>query len=66
MQPELVRWFRDVADIPLGEAFNEALRRLQRRLLNEQPEQRVGRELAESEALVSDADLRCWDQLSNA
>ena len=26
VEPELVRWFRDEAHIPLGEAVNEALR----------------------------------------
>ena len=36
VEPELVRWFREEAQIPLGEAVNEALRELQQRLLNDQ------------------------------
>ena len=66
VDPELVRWFREEAHIPLGKAVNEALRGLQHRLLNEQLQQRVDRELAEGEALVSEADLSYWDQLSDA
>ena len=66
VEPELVRWFREEAHIPLGEAVNEALRGLQQRLLSEQLQQRVDRELAEGEALVSEADLSYWDQLSDA
>ena len=66
VEPELVRWFREEAHIPLGEAVNEALRGLQQRLLNEQLQQRVDRELSEGEALVSEADLRYWDRLSDA
>jgi hypothetical protein len=45
---------------------NEALRGLQQRLLTEQLQQRIDRELAEGEALVSEADLSYWDQLSDA
>ena len=66
VEPELVRWFREEAQIPLGEAVNEALRELQQRLLNDQLQQRVDRELAEGEALVSEADLSYWDRLSDA
>ena len=66
VEPELVRWFREEAQIPLGEAVNEALRELQQRLLNDQPQQRVDRELAEGEALVSKEDLSYWNQLSDA
>jgi len=66
VEPELVRWFREEAHIPLGEAVNEALRGLQQRLLSEQLQQRIDRELAEGEALVSQADLSYWDQLSDA
>jgi len=66
VEPELVRWFREEAHIPLGQAVNEALRGLQQRLLNDQLQQRVDRELAEGEALVSEADLRYWDRLSDA
>ena len=66
VEPELVRWFREEAQIPLGEAVNEALRGLQQRLLSEQLQQRVDRELAEGEALVSEADLHYWDRLSDA
>mgnify|MGYP001453590808 FL=1 len=66
VEPELVRWFREEAQIPLGEAVNEALRELQQRLLNDQLQQRVDRELAEGEALVSKEDLSYWNQLSDA
>ena len=66
VEPELVRWFREEAHIPLGQAVNEALRGLQQRLLNDQLQQRVARELAEGESLVSEADLRYWDRLSDA
>lgn len=66
VEPELVRWFREEAHIPLGEAVNEALRGLQQRLLTEQLQQRIDRELAEGEALVSEADRNYWDQLSDA
>ena len=66
VEPELVRWFREEAHIPLGEAVNEALRELQQRLLSEQLQQRVNRELSEGEALVSEGDLSYWHQLSDA
>ena len=66
VEPELVRWFREEAQIPLGEAVNEALRELQQRLLNDQLQQRVDRELAEGEALVSKEDVSYWNQLSDA
>ena len=66
VEPELVRWFREEAQISLGEAVNEALRELQQRLLNDQLQQRVDRELAEGEALVSKEDLSYWNQLSDA
>ena len=66
LEPELVRWFREDAQIPLGEAVNEALRALQQRLLSEQLQQRIDRELAQGEALVSESDLHYWDQLSDA
>ena len=66
VEPELVRWFREEAQIPLGEAVNESLRELQQRLLNDQLQQRVDRELAEGEALVSKEDLSYWNQLSDA
>ena len=66
VEPELVRWFREEAQIPLGGAVNEALRELQQRLLNDQLQQRVDRELAEGEALVSKEDLSYWNQLSDA
>ena len=58
--------FREEAQIPLGEAVNEALRGLQQRLLNDQLQQRIDRELAEGEALVSKEDLSYWNQLSDA
>ena len=66
VEPELVRWFREEAQIPLGEAVNEALRELQQRLLNDQLQQRVDRELSEGEALVSKEDLSYWTHLSDA
>ena len=66
VEPELVRWFREEAQIPLGEAVNEALRGLQQRLLNDQLQQRIDRELTEGEALVSKEDLSYWNQLSDA
>ena len=66
VEPELVRWFREEAQIPLGEAVNEALRELQQRLLNDQLQQRVDRELSEGEALVSKEDLSYWNHLSDA
>ena len=66
VEPELVRWFREEAHIPLGEAVNEALRELQQQLFSEQLQQRVDRELSEGEALVSEADLHYWDQLDDA
>ena len=51
---------------PLGDAVKEALQGLQHWPLNEQLQQRIDRELAEGEALVSEADLIYWDQLSDA
>ena len=65
-------WLTSAEDIQvqpngaLGEAVNEALRGLQQRLLTEQLQQRIDRELAEGEALVSEADRNYWDQLSDA
>ena len=52
--------------IPPGEAVNEALPGLQHRLLNEQLQPRVDRELGEGEAPVSKTELRYWDHLSDA
>ena len=49
MRVEQVRWFREEAHIPLGEAVNEALRGLQQRLLSEQLQQRVDREGGDGE-----------------
>ena len=66
VEPELVRWFREEAHIPLGEAVHEALRELQQQLLSEQLQQRVDRELSEGEALVSEPDRHYWDRLSDA
>ena len=66
VEPELVRWCREEAHIPLGEAVNEGLRGLQQRLLSEQLQQRIDRELSEGKALVSAADLSYWDQLNDA
>ncbi|MBD1194195.1 hypothetical protein [Vulcanococcus sp. Clear-D1] len=53
--------------LPLGQAVNEALRRLQRQLLCErqQLQQRIDRELAAGEELVSQANLSCWTDLSD-
>ena len=65
VEPDLVRWFREEARMPLGEAVNEALRGLQQRLLSDQLKQQVDRELVEGEALVSEADLAYWSDLSD-
>ena len=65
VEPDLVRWFREEAQMPLGEAVNEALRGLQQRLLSDQLKQQVDRELVEGEALVSKADLAYWSDLSD-
>lgn len=65
VEPDLVRWFREEARMPLGEAVNQALRELQQRLLSEQLQQQIDRNLAEGEALVSDADLAYWAELSD-
>ena len=65
VEPELVRWFREEAHIPLGKAVNEALRGLQQRLLSEQLQQRIDRELAEGEALVSASERDYWSGLSD-
>ena len=65
VEPDLVRWFREEARMPLGEAVNEALRGLQQRLLSDQLKQQVDRELVEGEALVSKADLAYWSDLSD-
>ena len=53
-------------DLYSTQAVNEALRELQQRLLNDQLQHRVDRELAEGEALVSKEDLSYWNQLSDA
>ncbi len=60
VEPELVRWFRDEAQFPLGQAVNEGLRQLQLKLLVEQLNARVDRELREGEALVSQDELDAW------
>ena len=65
VEPELVRWFREEAQIPLGEAVNEALKVLQRRLQSQELQQRNDRDLADGESLVSQADRDYWDQLSD-
>jgi len=65
VEPELVRWFREEAHIPLGKAVNEALRGLQQRLLSEQLQQRIDRELAEGEALVSASERDYWSRLGD-
>jgi hypothetical protein len=65
VEPDLVRWFRDEARMPLGEAVNQALKSLRQRLLSEQLEQRIDQDLAEGEALVSSADLAYWAELSD-
>jgi hypothetical protein len=53
--------------LPLGQAVNEALRRLQRQLLCErqQLQRRIDRELAAGEELVSQANLSGWTDLSD-
>jgi len=65
VEPDLVRWFREEARMPLGEAVNEALKGLQQRLLSDQLKQQVDRELVEGEALVSKGDLAYWSDLSD-
>ena len=60
VEPELVRWFRDEAQLPLGQAVNEGLRQLQLHLLSEQLNARIDRELREGEALVSPDELAAW------
>jgi hypothetical protein len=65
VEPDLVRWFREEARMPLGEAVNQALKGLQERLLSEQLQQQIDHDLAEGEALVSGADLAYWAQLSD-
>jgi hypothetical protein len=62
VEPDLVRWFREEARMPLGAAVNQALKGLQARLLLEQLQQQVDRELAEGEAHVSEADLAYWTE----
>jgi hypothetical protein len=60
VEPELVRWFRDEAQLPLGQAVNEGLKQLQLHLLSEQLNERIERELREGEALVSPDELAAW------
>ncbi|MCS5690826.1 hypothetical protein NZK33_02360 [Cyanobium sp. FGCU-6] len=65
VEPELIRWFREETHLPLGQAVNEALRLLQGRLLSEQLQKQIDRELAEGEALVSPDDLSYWERLGD-
>ena len=65
VEPDLVRWFREEAQMPLGEAVNQALKGLQQHLLSERLQQQIDRDLAEGEALISDADLTYWAELSD-
>jgi hypothetical protein len=60
VEPELLRWFRDEAQLPLGQAVNEGLKQLQLHLLSEQLNARIDRELCEGEALVSADELAAW------
>lgn len=60
LEPELLRWFRDEAQLPLGQAVNEGLRQLQLKLLTERLNARVDRELSEGESLVSQDELDAW------
>lgn len=65
LEPELVRWFREEAHLPLGEAVNEALRQLQARIQGERLQERIDQELREGEALVDADEFAYWDQLSH-
>ena len=60
LEPELLRWFRDEAQLPLGQAVNEGLRQLQLKLVTERLNARVDRELREGESLVSQGELDAW------
>jgi len=60
VEPELLRWFRDEAHLPLGQAVNEGLRQLQRNLQTSRLQERIDRELCEGEALVSAEELEAW------
>lgn len=60
LEPELLRWFRDEAQLPLGQAVNEGLRQLQLKLLTEGLNALVDRELREGESLVSQDELDAW------
>ena len=60
LEPELLRWFRDEAQLPLGQAVNEGLRQLQLKLLTERLNARVDRELRDGESLVSQDELDAW------
>jgi hypothetical protein len=60
LEPELLRWFRDEAQLPLGQAVNEGLRQLQLKLLTDRLNARVDRELRDGESLVSQDELDAW------
>lgn len=60
VEPELLRWFRDEAQLPMGQAVNEGLRQLQRNLQASRLQERIERRLREGEALVSLEELEAW------
>lgn len=60
VEPELLRWFRDEAQLPLGHAMNEGLRQLQRNFQSARLQERIDRELREREALVNPEELEAW------
>lgn len=60
VEPELLRWFRDEAHLPLGQAVNEGLRQLQHNLQATRLQERIDRELREGEALVHPEELEAW------
>lgn len=60
VEPELVRWFRDGAQLPLGQTVNHGVRQLQQTLLSDRLNARIDLELREGEALVSPEELRAW------
>ena len=53
--------------LPLGQAVNEALKRLQPQLLckRQQLQRRIDGELAAGDELMSQANLSCWADLSD-
>ena len=65
VEPELVRWFRDEAQLPLGQAVNEGLRQLQLTMLSDRLNAQIDLELREGEALVSENELTAWSDVDD-